>query len=96
MLWFLSYDRHCMAHTVCVIPYGQIVLYYIILFISPDAYSFEKNYKRLQKIREFHVIVQKAVLFAPYSRYSWKKRSITTDTKYRTGEFTLRLDEVSY
>ena len=44
------------------------------------------------------MVFQKAVLFAPYSRLTWKKRSISTDDKYKSGRNYLKhfLDFFSY
>jgi len=75
---------------------GAILLYCVFIFSMTIFYHMMLEYAKWSsfKIREFHVIVQKAVLFAPYSRYSWKKRSTTTDTKYRTVYIGMQLASI--
>ena len=65
---------------------GSVLIYCLIIFTMTLFFHIMVEYGRWSSIRmrDFHVVLQKSVLFAPYSRYSWKKRPQSSN-RFRTG-----------
>ena len=66
---------------------ASVLIYCVLVFVMTIFFHIMVEYARWATIRarDFHVVVQKAVLFAPYSRYSWKRRPVSATTRYRTS-----------
>jgi len=72
---------------------ASILIYCILIFSMTVIYHITIEYARwsLLKGRDLHVPLQKAVLFAPFSRYAWRQRSTANVERYRTAYICLQL-----
>jgi len=73
----------------------SILIYCLIMMLLTILYHCSTEYLRRGRIRvtEFHVIMQKSVLFAPYSRYLWGKRK-NEPSKFRSAYIALQIASI--
>jgi len=71
---------------------GSILIYCLLVYAMTLFFHIMVEYGRWSSIRarEFHVVLQKSVLFAPYSRYAWKKRP-QSSSRFRTVYVSIQL-----
>jgi len=64
----------------------SIIIYCLLIFMMTLSFHTLSEYIRWSSIsmRDFHVIIQKSVLYAPFSRYSWRKRNNDPKGKFRS------------
>lgn len=75
---------------------AAIVIYCVIVFLLTLIYHMMLEYAKWSfpffKMREFHVVFQKSVLFSPYSRLTWRKRQVNScDDKYKSVYISLQI-----
>ena len=69
----------------------SVIIYCIMVFLFTVSYHSLWEYIRWGRVsvKDFHVIIQKSVLYAPFSRYSWKKRNNDPNGRWKSGEATI-------
>lgn len=71
----------------------SIIIYSLLVFLCTLSFHTISEYIRWSTIslRDFHVIIQKSVLFAPFSRYSWRKRNNDPSGRFKSVYITTQI-----
>lgn len=64
----------------------SVIIYCIMVFLFTVSYHSLWEYIRWGRVsvKDFHAIIQKSVLYAPFSRYSWKKRNNDPNGRWKS------------
>ena len=66
----------------------SVIIYTLLLFLFTVTFHAISEYIRWGRIclRDYHAIIQKSTLYAPFSRYTWRNRNNDPNGKFKTGK----------